>query len=79
MMGELLSALGADASSFGVVTGDRHDDVEAAHAHGLRAIGAAYGYGGPGELDAADALVHDPADLSATVLRMLEGGDDEQR
>jgi len=40
-----------------VVIGDRRDDVEAAHANGAMAIGAAYGYGADGELDAADAVL----------------------
>ncbi len=40
-----------------VVIGDRRDDVEAAHANGAMAIGAAYGYGGDGELEAADTTI----------------------
>jgi phosphoglycolate phosphatase-like HAD superfamily hydrolase len=79
MMHELLASLGLSAPVHGVVTGDRHDDVEAAHANHLRAIGAAYGYGDPGELDDADVILHQPNDLARTVLRMLEADSHEHR
>jgi phosphoglycolate phosphatase len=61
-----LSALGA---STGTMVGDRHVDMEAARAHGLRAVGACWGFGTPEELRAAgaDVLVDAPADLPATV------------
>jgi phosphoglycolate phosphatase len=79
MMRELLASLGLKAPVCGVVTGDRHDDVEAAHANHLRAIGAAYGYGGPGELDGADLILDRPDDLARAVLRMLEADSHEHR
>jgi phosphoglycolate phosphatase len=51
--------------SASVMVGDRHHDVEAAHHHGLRAIGVLWGYGTRDELVAAgaDALAADPASL----------------
>lgn len=41
----------------GVMVGDRRSDVEAGRANGLKVVGCAYGYGSPGELDGADAVV----------------------
>jgi phosphoglycolate phosphatase len=48
-----------------LMIGDRDVDMAAARAHGLRAIGAAWGYGGPEELRRAGAhlLVEEPAAL----------------
>jgi phosphoglycolate phosphatase len=61
-----LSTLGA---SSGTMVGDRHVDIEAAHAHGLRAVGVTWGFGTPEELGAAgaDVLVDTPAALPAAV------------
>ncbi|MDY7109584.1 MAG: HAD family hydrolase [Planctomycetota bacterium] len=56
----------------GVVIGDRWDDIEAAHANGLPAIGAAWGYASAGELDEADLVIDDPRDLRSTALRLLQ-------
>ncbi len=39
-----------------VVVGDRADDVRAAKDNGLGSVGAGYGFGGPDELDDADAV-----------------------
>ena len=54
-----------------VVIGDRADDIEGAHQHGAWAVGATYGFGAPGELDAADALVDCAADIPSAVRRLL--------
>ena len=61
-----LIALGVDA---GTMVGDRHVDMHAARAHGLRAVGATWGFGGADELReaGADVLVDAPADLPAAV------------
>jgi phosphoglycolate phosphatase len=61
-----LDALGASA---GTMVGDRHVDIHAAHAHGLRAVGATWGFGTPAELREASAevLVAEPADLPGAV------------
>jgi phosphoglycolate phosphatase len=49
------------------LVGDRAHDVVGAHAHGLRAVGVLWGYGGPEELRTAgaDALLERPSDLLA--------------
>ncbi len=51
------------------MVGDRHVDMEAAHVHGLRAVGVTWGIGSEAELrDAgADVLVGAPAELAAAV------------
>ena len=51
------------------MVGDRHVDMEAARAHGLRAVGVTWGFGTADELrDAgADILITTPADLPAAV------------
>jgi phosphoglycolate phosphatase len=48
------------------LVGDREHDVIGAHAHGLTAIGALWGYGSREELTAAgaDVLVSSPAELA---------------
>lgn len=58
-----LRALGAPRPA--ALVGDRAQDVAGAHAHGLRALGALWGYGGRAELVAAgaDALLERPADV----------------
>jgi phosphoglycolate phosphatase len=58
-----LRALGAPRPA--ALVGDRAHDVAGAHAHGLRALGALWGYGGRQELVAAgaDALLQRPGDL----------------
>jgi phosphoglycolate phosphatase len=51
------------------MVGDRHVDMEAARAHGLRAVGVTWGFGTADELRAAgaDVLVEAPGDLPAAV------------
>jgi phosphoglycolate phosphatase len=58
-----LQALGVPRAT--ALVGDRAHDVIGAHAHGLRAFGVLWGYGGREELEAsgADALIERPADL----------------
>jgi phosphoglycolate phosphatase-like HAD superfamily hydrolase len=75
MVGELLKQLRNGPRQPGVVIGDRHDDVEAARANGLRAVGCVYGYGGDGELDAADAVAKSPGEIPALVRGLLEATD----
>jgi phosphoglycolate phosphatase len=64
---QALAALGEAAGDGAVMVGDRHHDIDGAHAHGLRAIGAAWGFGGEDELRAAaaDDVAADPAALRA--------------
>ena len=56
-----------------VMVGDRYTDVAAARTHGLRSIGALWGYGTRAELTeaGADALCATPAELPAGVARLL--------
>jgi phosphoglycolate phosphatase len=53
-----------------VMVGDRSYDIAGAHANGVRAIGALWGYGGRAELEqaGADDLAESPADLAAMLL-----------
>ena len=53
-----------------VMVGDRHHDVEGAHAVGLPCIGVLYGYGEREELMAchADGIVEDVEELRAVLL-----------
>lgn len=53
VIGKVLGRLPHDDDT--VMIGDRLHDVAGAQAHGLRCIGAGWGYGGPGELLAAGA------------------------
>jgi len=73
MARELLEQLRHEPPQPGVVIGDRHDDVEAARANGLLAVGCAYGYGADGELDGADAVAARPADIPGLIHGLLEG------
>lgn len=61
-----LDALGLASGQGAVLVGDREHDVRGGRAHGLRVIGAAWGYGTPGELTAAgaDALAAAPGELA---------------
>ena len=65
-VGRALEALGVDA---GTMVGDRHVDMAAARAHGLRGVGVTWGFGTPQELRSAgaDVLVAAPADLPAAI------------
>ncbi|MDO8106405.1 HAD hydrolase-like protein [Isoptericola sp. b441] len=70
-----LSAVDVAAGPGVVMVGDRAHDVRGAAEHGIACVGAAWGYGEPGELlDAgAVALADSPADL-VDVLRALGDG-----
>jgi phosphoglycolate phosphatase len=64
-----LEALRWDGGGPVTMVGDRHVDMTAARAHGLRAVGVTWGFGDADELRTAgaDVLVHHPADLPAAV------------
>ena len=55
-----------------VMVGDRASDILAAKINGIRSIGASWGYGDPGELDAAgaDLLCESPLALAACLRRL---------
>ncbi len=63
-----LEALRWDGGPAAMV-GDRHVDMEAARAHGLRAVGVTWGFGTADELRSAgaDVLVAAPAELPAAL------------
>ena len=50
--------------SLGTMVGDRHHDVDAGRAHGLRTVGVLWGMGDADELAGADVLVSTPAELA---------------
>jgi phosphoglycolate phosphatase len=64
-----LDALGLAPGARAPLVGDRHHDVEAAHANRLRCIGVLWGFGDEAELRAAgaDTLVRAPAELPAAL------------
>lgn len=62
--------LASAPNHFAVVIGDRRDDIDAAHANGARAVGAAYGFGKRGELDEADAIVQRPTEIPGAIAEL---------
>lgn len=75
--GELLAyalqRIGA-TSETSVMVGDRHHDIDAARAVGMRSIGVAWGYGTPDEHLRADAICDRLRDLPDVVSQVLGGG-----
>jgi phosphoglycolate phosphatase len=65
VIGTVLRRLDVEPSAAVVMVGDRAHDVVGARAHGLRCVGAEWGYGLPGELEnaGADPLCPRPAEL----------------
>jgi phosphoglycolate phosphatase len=68
-VGAALRALRWDGAIPAAMVGDRHVDMEAARAHGLRAVGVLWGFGTASELRAAgaDVLVSEPSQLPTAV------------
>jgi phosphoglycolate phosphatase len=64
LVAHLVAVEGVVAES-AIMIGDRANDVRAAHANGLRAVGVLWGYGTPEELAAADAVAATPRELVA--------------
>lgn len=54
-----------------VCIGDRHDDIDAAHAWGGYAVAAAYGYGGAGERSHADATATEVRDIPGRINQLI--------
>ena len=50
-----------------VMIGDRKSDIFAAACHGIKSVGCAYGYGGPGELEEADCVIEDIRDITGKI------------
>jgi phosphoglycolate phosphatase len=68
VIGKALARLGHPSDA--VMVGDRLHDVVGAREHGMPCLGAAWGYGLPGELDGASHVCATPADVLAVL-----GGD----
>ncbi len=68
MTAEILAELPARPGFF---VGDRDDDVVAAHAHGLTAVAAVYGFGGHHEMAGADLRLERFADLPGVIAPRL--------
>jgi phosphoglycolate phosphatase len=66
---KVLGRLGSPDPSDVVMVGDRAHDVLGAREHGIRCIGAGWGYGMPGELDraGADPVCAEPGELLAAL------------
>jgi phosphoglycolate phosphatase len=63
---QALAALGRPVTA--TMVGDRHHDIDGAHANGLRAVGVTWGFGTREELAGADVLVNSPGELSSATL-----------
>ena len=69
-----LASSGLPRGGRALMVGDRHHDVEGAHANGLPAAGVLYGYGSLQELSSAGAelIVHSPDELCRIVSDLPE-------
>ncbi|MEC7763173.1 MAG: HAD hydrolase-like protein [Pseudomonadota bacterium] len=56
-----------------VMVGDRHHDIDAAKAVGMRSIAVAWGYGNPTEHAGADLICETLADLPAAIATLMDG------
>lgn len=64
VIGEVLGRLGRPDPADVLMIGDRSHDVLGARAHGIDAVGAGWGYGLPGELEALEPLAIHPTAAS---------------
>jgi phosphoglycolate phosphatase len=67
---EIFKSIKKDFDGEFVVIGDRFHDMELAQKHGLKAIGAAYGYGSPEELKCADIIVESVKDIPQALKKL---------
>lgn len=75
VIGKVLARLGAPDPGTVLMVGDRSHDVHGARAHGIACVGAAWGYGLPGELsEARPATICASADDLTRVLRLDGAG-----
>ena len=65
-----LDLTGYDAQN-SIMIGDRHHDIDAARAVGMKSVGVTWGYGSLDELSAADAICQTPAALATTIADLL--------
>lgn len=59
-------------SKLAVMVGDRYHDIEAAFENGIPAIGCAYGYGGPDEMENADFVVKSPSEIAGILSELVQ-------
>lgn len=73
IVGEALARLDKPRVNSMLMVGDREHDVHGAAAHGIRCLGALWGYGAPGELERAGALalLASPAEVPDAAARVL--------
>lgn len=72
--GELLAyalAKTGQAADDSIMVGDRHHDIDAARAVGMKSIAVTWGYGSAGEWAQADEICDTPAELQAIIARLL--------
>ena len=65
-----LNQTGYDAAT-SIMIGDRHHDIDAARAVGMKSIGVTWGYGSDAELAHANAICQTPQELQTELLKIL--------
>ncbi|MCU1372216.1 MAG: putative phosphatase [Ilumatobacteraceae bacterium] len=72
IVGDALAELGDPDPARVAMVGDRHHDIDGAHANGCIAVAVTWGYAEAGEMDAARPhhIVDTPAELGALLLRL---------
>ena len=76
IVGDALAELGHPDPARVAMVGDRHHDVDGAHANGCLAVAVTWGYAEAGEMDMARPhhIVDTPAELGELLLRLRAGG-----
>lgn len=70
LLAHALNKIGQTADD-SIMVGDRHHDIDAARAVGMKSIAVTWGYGSGEELAQADAICDTPAELQAMIARFL--------
>lgn len=70
LLAHALSVTGYAAQT-SIMVGDRHHDIDAARAVGMKAIGVTWGYGAIDELSGADVICHTPNELANAIANLL--------
>ena len=71
----VMDRLGSPDPAYALMLGDRSHDVDGARAHGIDCLGAGWGYGRPGELDAAAEVFAVPSAMLAAHDRIFGARD----
>ena len=71
LLAHALALTGADPAR-SVMVGDRHHDIDAARAVGMKAVAVTWGFGTEAEWAAADAICHRPDALPETIATLLD-------